>query len=153
MTRLTDQVWSGRAAPRRTERWRSLAPAALLVAIAAVGVVRSITLDQSSWQGASFGMFATYESSRSRVVQVRVHGAGGEVVVQLPEDLADDGERLEVVPTDGAAQRLAAAVLHRLPPAGGQRVLVEVWGLRVIRDEDDRLRATRHRLAKAGAGP
>lgn len=139
------------SAARPADRWRSVAPAALLVAIATLGVARSITLDQSSWQGASFGMFATYESSRSRVVQVRVHGAGGEVAVPLPEGLADDGERLEVVPTGGAARRLAAAVLQRLPPASGQRVVVEVWGLRVTRDEDDRLRATRRRLAQGEA--
>ncbi len=145
-----DEIGTAPAA-RPADRWRSVAPAALLVVIAAVGVARSITLDQSSWQGASFGMFATYESSRSRVVHVRVHGAGGEVVVQLPGDLRDDGERLEVVPTDGAARRLATAVLHRLSRAGGQRVVVEVWGLRVTRDEDDRLRVTRRQLAHGEA--
>ena len=141
-------------APRDADRWRSVAPAALLAAIAVLGVARSVTMDQSSWQGASFGMFATYDNSTSRVVHATIHGRDGQARVQLPEDLADDAERLRVVPTDGAARRLAEDVLARVPAAKGQRVVVEVWRLRLSHvGDDDRLRATRQRLARAEASP
>ena len=119
---------------------------ALLVAIATLGVIRSVTLEQSSWQGASFGMFATYENTTSRAVRVRLDRADGPVFVNVPADLDDDAVRLEVVPTDASARRLAAAVLRRPAADGAHRVVVEVWGLR-FRQDGVRLRATSERIA------
>ena len=125
---------------------------ALLVVVATVGVVRSVTLHQSSWHGASFGMFATYDNVSSRTVRVTLDGAGGAspVRVQLPAALEDDAGRLEVVPTDAGARRLAAEILERVPADRARRVLVEVWRVRV-RDEGGDLRLGAEPLARGQA--
>ena len=138
------------AASPGPDRLRAAALPVLLVIIAGVGVFRSATLDQSSWQGASFGMFARYDNSTSRVVLVTVDRPEGRVRVRLPGSLKDDAERLLVVPTEGAARALAAAVRERIDGSGARSVVVEVWRLR-LRAEDDHLRATRHRLVRAEA--
>lgn len=126
----------GRQLGRRqvvSDRWRALAMPALLVVVATFGVARSIGLDQSSWQGASFGMFATYDNRTSRHVRVTVDGAGHDqpVRARLPPELEDDAERLRVLPTDGAARRLAAETLERVPASKGERVMVEVRRLKI----------------------
>lgn len=123
---------------------------ALLVVVAVVGVVRYHTLGQSSWRGVSMGMFATYDNETSRVVEVTVENAGGATRVSLPPDLADDRDRLKVVPTDGAARRLATAVLASAQPAGATRASVTVWRLH-LDDRGGDLVATRRRLAHAEA--
>ena len=130
-----------------TGRWRALAMPALLVVIAAAGVVRFHTHDQSSWRGASFGMFTTYDNETSRVVVVTVDGTR----VGLPDDLRDDEERLKVVPTAGAARRLAHAVLRVAPP-GTTDVEVTVWRLQLDTRSND-LVATRKQLTRAEAHP
>lgn len=127
------------ALPRsRGDRVRSLALPVLLVAIATLGVHRSVTLDQSSWQGVSFGMFATYDNTVSRIVRVTVIGRDGPARVTLPGHLRDDAERLRVVPTSGNADRLARAVMTLVRPQGASRVNVEVVRLR-LRDVGGRL--------------
>ena len=123
---------------------------ALLVAIATLGAFRSVTLEQSSWQGASFGMFATYDNVTSRAVRVRVDRPGGPLSVAVPTELEDDAVRLRVVPTDAGARRLAAALLRRPDAEGAGRVVVEVWRLR-LRQDDGRLRATSERIAAGEA--
>jgi hypothetical protein len=106
---------------------------ALLVVVATFGVARSVGLDQSSWQGASFGMFATYDNRTSRHVRVTVDSAGQDepVRVQLPAELEDDAERLRVLPSAAAARRLAAETLERVPEGKGERVVVEVRRLKI----------------------
>lgn len=73
-----------------------------------------IVRDQSSWQGAGFGMFATYENDVSRVVIVSVDRGDGPVRVLLPSDLRDDAERLAVVPSQASASELAQSVLDHV---------------------------------------
>ena len=124
---------------------RAFALPALLVIIAGIGVFRSVTLDQSSWQGVSFGMFARYDNSTSRVVHVTVDRPEGRARVGLPRELGDDADRLLVVPTDDAARRLASAVLDRVQSSGARSVVVEVWRLH-LRPEGGHLRVTRQRL-------
>jgi hypothetical protein len=119
---------------------RALAPAALLVAVASLGVARSATLDQSSWQGASFGMFATYDNDVSRHVVVTVAGSRGRERVLLPEDLTDDAKRLQVIPTTVRAASLAAALLARIDGGPGDTVTVEVWRLVISHDGALRVR-------------
>lgn len=120
----------------------------LLVAVALVGIYRSAGLQQSSWQGASFGMFATYDNDSSRSVIVTVTEAGRRRRVRLPEDLRDDATRLRVVPTDAAARALAAAVLDAsVDDATGARV--EVW--RLVLEGDARLSVRVEPIASGSA--
>ena len=130
------------AGRRWRDLWRALAMPALLVVLATFGVARSVGLDQSSWQGASFGMFATYDNRTSRLVRVTVDGPGQDdpVRIQLPAELEDDAERLRVLPTDAAARRLAAETLERVPAGKGDRVAVEVRRLQIEPQGDAGLR-------------
>lgn len=123
---------------------------ALLVLVATIGVVRSVVLDQSSWQGVSFGMFATYDNLASRTVRVTVDGPDGAFRARLPSGLDDDAVHLKVVPTDAAARRLAAATLEEVAGGRGGRVVVEVWRIR-LDDHDGRLRLGTERLARGEA--
>lgn len=125
---------------------------ALLVTVAALGVYRHATLDQTSWQGASFGMFATYDSRPSRAVIVRVADGTDVRQVALPTELEDDAERLRVVPTDGGAVDLARDVATALAHVGTpfDGVEVEVRGLAIQRS-DDGLEVRIRRLAHGGA--
>lgn len=120
------------------------------MAIATLGVVRSATLQQSSWQGASFGMFATYDNRASRTVVVQVAESGTQRRVRLPSDLEDDATRLTVVPTDDAARRLAEEVLDLVP--GADEVEVDVWRLQV-RTTKGALLVTTSGLAHGRAAP
>jgi hypothetical protein len=106
--------WAAPLPRRRSDRLRALAPVLLLLVIAVVGVRNHIVRDQSSWQGVTFGMFATYENNVSREVVVTVDRGDGPERVSLPDSLDDDVRRLEVVPTDGAAASLARSVLDLL---------------------------------------
>lgn len=122
---------------RRSRRDIVLAVAVPIVAaaVALVGVVRYHERDQSSWRGASFGMFATYEAHRSRFVRVTVHRDGIDTLVALPDDLERLRERAAVTPRDGAAEALARAVSERVD---ADEVTVQVLG-HVARAEDGRV--------------
>ena len=130
------------------DRARSLALPILLVAVASLGVYRSVTLEQSSWQGASFGMFATYDNVSSRAVIVRLIGPDGPTGLALPPGLDDDATRLEVVPTDRGARDLARKVSERPLPEGSTAVEVDV--LRIVVTDDLHLRF--ERIASGWAG-
>jgi len=129
------------------DRLRAAAPAVLLAVVAIVGVRNHIVRDQSSWEGASYGMFATYENHVSRLVVVTVTGPDGSFRAAVPEDLADDARRLRVAPSQGAVDRLAAAVAERVADEGATEVEVALW--RIALDEDDGLRL---RLVEVLAG-
>jgi hypothetical protein len=120
----------------------------LLVTIATLGVLRHVTLDQTSWQGASFGMFATYDSRPSRAVIVTTTHGTDRTRVAVPAELEGDAERLRVVPTDGGAVDLARSVAAALVRAGTpfDGVEVEVRGL-VVQRADDGLEIRTRRLA------
>jgi hypothetical protein len=124
-----------------------VAPAVLLVLIAALGVRNHVVRDQSSWQGVSFGMFATYENNVSRVVVVTVDRGAGPTRVSLPESLADDVRRLEVVPTDGATSSLARSVLDLVDG----HATVEVSVRKVVLSGDDPLELRYELLASGEA--
>lgn len=120
---------------------------ALLAAVAALGIYRSATLDQSSWQGASFGMFATYDNRSSRTVVVTVTRPDGPARATVPSSLRDDATRLSVVPTDGGARALARSVLAVADDATA--VQVEVW--RLVLQSDDGLTVRTEPLASGSA--
>lgn len=119
------------------DRVRALAVAALLLAIASLGIYRSATLDQPSWQGASFGMFATYDNISSRTIAAYAITDAGRQRIGLPGDLHDDATRLTVVPTEHAADALARRLLAR---AGDGVAAVDVEVRRVVVERDGGLR-------------
>jgi hypothetical protein len=61
-----------RAGLRRRQRWRTILPVALLVAVASVQVVLTRTAGLSPWKGGGFGMFSTTDDSGRRRVRVFV---------------------------------------------------------------------------------
>jgi hypothetical protein len=134
------QGWASPLPRAWGDRLRVLALPVLLVTIATFSTHRAVSLDQSSWQGASFGMFATYENDVSRSVRVWADGPNGRFRVRLPDGLQDDATRLRVTPTEGAARSLAAAVLAGAPTAAARAVEVEVWRIHVSTGADLRLR-------------
>lgn len=115
------------------DRVRALALPALLVAIATLGVVRHIAVEQSSWQGATFGMFATYDNRTSRTIVITLTEPEGERRVAVPPELRDDARRLGVVPTEAGARALARRVLALADDATA--VSIEVWRLDLDDDE------------------
>lgn len=131
-------AWAAPLPSPRRDRLRAIAPSVALALIALIGVRNHVDHDQSSWEGASFGMFATYENHTWRVVEVTVTGADGPYQAALPPDLADDATRLRVAPSADAARRIAEAALDRIDDAGPVRVDVVLWG--VVLDDDDGFR-------------
>ena len=121
--------WAAPLPRRPGDRWRAVAPVVLLSSIALLGIYNHIDHAQSSWRGASFGMFATYENHVSRVVLVTVTGADGRAQLRLPPDLRDDARRLRVAPSQGAIDRLARRVLARERGGGATSVEVELRAL------------------------
>lgn len=116
------------------DRLRALAAPVLLIVIALLGAARSAILDQSSWQGASFGMFATYDNRTTRVVVVQVEEDGVVQAVPVPAELRPEADRLLVVPSQPAADSLADRVLQSSDHH--QRAIVEVRAL-VLDGADD----------------
>lgn len=104
----------------------------LAALVAIVGIVRYHERQQSSWRGASFGMFATYEAHRSRFVRVTVRHDGVETLVAVPRELERLRERAAVTPLDGAAESLARRVLER---TDADEAIVQVLG-HGVRTED-----------------
>ncbi len=146
----SETAWSA-ALPRSTsDRARALAPAALLVVVALMGVRNHIVRDQSSWQGASFGMFATYDNGVSRAVLASLEQDGTSTRLAVPADLRDDARRLAVVPTRGAARSLAKALLDRVARSDGATVRVEVRALELDGAAD--LRVQLDPVVEAAAG-
>jgi hypothetical protein len=118
-----DNASSGRRL--RTQPVLLLVPA-LILAVAAVHAVRVMTLDQSSWKGGGFGMFATYDHEVTRAVVILVdRGDGFEVADPGPDD-GDTQARLRALPRERDVTAYAHTVLSRLPDA--RRVVIEVRG-------------------------
>ena len=128
-----EDAWAAPIPRAAADRLRALAVPVLLLLVAALGAHRSATLQQSSWKGASFGMFATYDGP-SRSVRVTASGPEGPYRVSLPDSLRDDANRLRIVPTQGAAEAMARAVLDLGASEGVTAVRVEV--VRVVLDAD-----------------
>jgi hypothetical protein len=132
--------WAAPLPRARADRLRAVAPALLLAAVALLGVRNHVVNDQSSWEGASFGMFATYDNHVSRIVEVTVTGPDGPYRAALPDTLQDDALRLRVAPSRDAAERLAREVLGRVVDDGATEVTVELWRIAVDGEDGFRLR-------------
>jgi hypothetical protein len=102
---------------RRPERWQDtaswLAAPVLLVAVGLVQWWRVDQLDQSSWSGVGFGMFATFENDTNRFVAVTVELDGEGHRAAVPDDLTADADDLLIVPSTGATQELADELAAR----------------------------------------
>lgn len=99
---------------------------ALILAVAAVHALRVATLDQSSWKGGGFGMFATYDHESTRAVVVLVEHGDGLAHAVLQSGDRDTLARLRALPRDAGAADLARIVLAR--DLDATRVVVEVRG-------------------------
>lgn len=142
-------AWAAPLPSTRGDRIRAIVPALALAVVAAIGVRNHVDHDQSSWEGASFGMFATYENHVWRVVEVTVTGPDGEYQAALPSDLSDDATRLKVAPSDGAAERLARNALERIDDPGEVTVRVTLYGIALRDDDGFRLRYVEMRHGEA----
>jgi hypothetical protein len=142
-----DPEWSA-PLPAGADRWRAIAPAVLLAVIALMGVRNHIVRDQSSWQGAGFGMFATYDNDSSRVVAVSIDGGDGPQRVRLPDSLDDEVLRLKVVPTGDGADALARRVLELVDGPADVQVTVR----KVTLSGDDVITLRYEVLASGEAG-
>jgi hypothetical protein len=115
-------------------RWAVLVVPALLLAVAGFQVVRVVTLDQSTWIGGGFGMFATYDYDDTRVVTGWYEAPGSRPAVTAPIS-TDLLLRARVVPSEANARRVAEAILETgEAPAGATAVVVEVRGRELVDD-------------------
>ena len=82
----------------------------LLIAVAFLQIGRAAVLDQSSYAGFGFGMFATYENELSRWTEIHATDTEGDVLrieVDPGLDLA-----VQEVPIRSNIERVAAAALE-----------------------------------------
>jgi len=100
---------------------------AVLVVVALLQISRVRELDQSSWSGAGFGMFATIDNESFRLVRGWVLDEDGQRPVPLPHELERAAFELQVVPTEERAQGLARRWQEIAAPDTG--FVVEVWGI------------------------
>jgi hypothetical protein len=126
------EPWPDPRAPL-PQSWRDrvlvLVVPALLVVVATIQITRVVRLDQSSWSGAGYGMFATYEYEDTRTLRVVARAGGVDRAIALPTDLSRAGFEARVVPTERRLHALAERVLDRAPDA--ESVTVQVWGIDV----------------------
>jgi hypothetical protein len=111
----------------RRDRALALAMPLLLVVVAVAHQVRVRALDQSSWHGSGFGMFATYDSEQTRTVRAWLEPSGQPVPV--PD--TDTVLLARIVPTDSNARAVARHLADRGAVRPGERVRVEVRGVDV----------------------
>lgn len=99
----------------------------LLVVVALVQILRAVTLDQSSFAGYGFGMFATYENELSRWTEVTATSADGASFPVVPP--SDLDLAAQEVPTSANLEALARSVLRADEEIQG--VEAEVWTVSV----------------------
>ena len=99
----------------------------LLVVVACLQIGRAAALDQSSFAGFGFGMFATYENRLSRWIDVEVATSDGETTFVAP----DPGTAFAAldVPTESNLRRIGAEALAATPEAA--QATVTLWTIDV----------------------
>lgn len=102
----------------------------IMLVVALVQATRVATLEQSTWQGAGFGMFATYDFDDTRSVVAVAVVDGREVLMSLDGVSPSLHRRARVVPSD-AVLRTVGEVLTTTAPAGATAVRIEVRGPRL----------------------
>jgi hypothetical protein len=102
-----------RVGSRDRQRWRTLLPVALLMAVAAAQVVLTRTSGLSPWKGGGFGMFSTTDDSGRRHVKVFVSAPDRSEEIAISPSLEDAAARAAALPSDGRLARLARQVIER----------------------------------------
>ena len=143
--------WAAPLPSSWADRGRALLPVVVLAGVALLGVRNHLDHDQTSWEGASFGMFATYDNHVTRQVVVSLVGPDGSTRAALPPSLEDDALRLRVAPSEAAARRLAAEVARLVLGGPVTLVVVELW--RVDLDQDPSLTMRFESMLRATATP
>lgn len=105
----------------------------LMVAVAALSTWRYHQHDQTSWRGASVGMFAMIDAPANRLVRgvVQPDDADADAEPELytpPKAVDEERVRALVTPTEGNLRRLADAWSPEVED--GRLVRVEVWATR-----------------------
>lgn len=108
-------------------RGRAVIVPIVMILVAVVQVMRVLAFNQSSWQGAGFGMFATYDFDGTRGVVAAAVVEGEAVQLPLDDVTPDLYRRARVVPTDDVLREMVAA-LRPVAPAGFTAIVVEVRG-------------------------
>lgn len=98
---------------RDRERLAAWAVPVLLLAVAGLQIGRAAVLDQSSYAGFGFGMFATYENELSRWTEVTATTKDGAEVSVQPDGALDLAA--QEVPTGSNVSALAASLLSSNP--------------------------------------
>jgi hypothetical protein len=111
----------------------------VLVVVSVIHQVRVRTLDQSSWHGSGFGMFATFDGAHSRVVLAWRDGDDS----PLPVVASDATTRARILPSRSNARAVAEDVAAAIGAAPGERLRVEVRGIAVDPQEDGLAVSTR----------
>ena len=116
----------------------------ILVVVALVAIERYHRVDQSSWRGIGFGMFATYEYVPGRSARIVATFDGQERGVDLPEELQGRLRRVLVAPGDRGAVTLAEDIRRQL---GADAVVLQLLG-HDVDSTGPRLRITLKELRK-----
>ncbi|HUW01465.1 MAG TPA: hypothetical protein VMW08_03840 [Acidimicrobiales bacterium] len=99
---------------------------ALLVVVAATSIWRFHDLEQSSWQGVGFGMFATYDNVSTRSVRVEIDGER----FDPPADASDLVDRALTTPFGPALGELHDDIVRRVPES--ESIEVSIWRIHVM---------------------
>lgn len=87
-------------------------PVALLLTGIAIHGVRIVAFDEDPQRGSAFAMFASVDIGATRAV--RVTGPGDPpVILEVPDTLEDERQRLADRPTDASARRFGRLVLDQ----------------------------------------
>ena len=100
-----------------------LLPVALLILAIAVHGVRIGAYDADPQRGSAFAMFSTIDIGATRRVLATVPGATA-IMLELPDSMDEQRERLVDAPSEGAARELATRLLEESWEVDGQRATV-----------------------------
>ncbi|MDX1509715.1 MAG: hypothetical protein R3249_00040 [Nitriliruptorales bacterium] len=118
----------------RPDRAMLLVVPALLLLVASLQVARVATLDQSTWIGGGFGMFATYDYDDTRAVVAFWETPDGPIPADLVAVSRQDLLRLRVVPSADNARRIASQLIYGGVVEEASLLVVEVRGRRLADD-------------------
>jgi hypothetical protein len=111
------------------QRWRTLLPVALLVAVAGGQVVLTRAFALSPWKGGGFGMFSTTDDSGRRRIRVFVTAPDRSEEIAITPSLEHAAARATMLPSNGLLTGLALRVIAREHRYGRpvQTVRIETW--------------------------
>ena len=134
-----------------TDRWRSLAPAVLLLVVALHQVAETRSGVLVPWKGGGFGMFAATDGAAFRRTRLVVERDGRSEEVELSPSLDVPEMKARLFPSTVRLRRLAEAVAEREQRRGEpvDAVTVEVWrtlfGPDSLQPVEEPVRALAHR--------